>query len=76
MRVSKTICIQFLFGYSSVISSQCLKRKLKCEYPSESHRGVRRKKQKNSLELNAMIMTAAGLNDPDTDAEGEDEDNE
>lgn len=66
----------FISSYSFVISSQCLKRDLKCEYPAESHRGVRPKRQQDDLKLNAIIMAAAGLNDSDVDAEGENEDGE
>lgn len=75
--MSKGICIYFISNYSLFPPpSQCLKRELECEYPSESHRGVRKKKQQDSFELNNTIIAAAGLNDPAVDAEGDNEDEE
>jgi hypothetical protein len=76
------LLLYYLIGVRSVahclLYSQCTKRSLKCKYPTESHRGIRKNKRKKEvdLELNAEIMAAAGLNeshDADADAEGEDE---
>lgn len=53
-----------------------MKRDLECEYPLGSHRGIRKKTQEVDPELDAAIMSAAGLDDSDADAEGEDEDEE
>lgn len=53
--------------------SQCLKHDVECEYPDESHRGLCKKAEDVDLELNAAIISAAGLDDSDADAEGKDE---